>query len=55
MKPFLFLFRFRFFKTNRFSFYKTKRNHVRFYFRFRNANMSDDEVEFDNRKINVVG
>jgi len=36
-----FLFRFRFSKTNRFSFYKTKRNYFRFYFRFRNENRFD--------------
>jgi len=33
---FLFLFRFRFLETNRFSFYKTKRSQFRFYFRFDN-------------------
>jgi len=35
-----FLFRFRFLKTDRFSFYKTKRYYFRFYFRFRNENRS---------------
>jgi len=42
MKSFIFLFCFRFLKTNRFSFsfYKTKRNHFRFCFRFRNENRS---------------
>jgi len=42
MKSFLFLFCFRYLKTNRFSFsfYKTKRNHFRFYFRFRDENRS---------------
>jgi len=43
MRSFLFLFRFRILKTNRFSFsfYKTKKNHFRSYFRFRNKNRSD--------------
>jgi len=46
MKSFLFLFRFRFLKTNRYSFgfYETKTNYFRYYFRFRNENRSGRDI-----------
>jgi len=52
MKSFIFLFCFRLLKCNRFSFYKTKKNH--FYFRFHSENRSVQSRQFISMSLKYI-